>query len=138
MQSTGLERLTPRGSKPMRSKWPSRLVTLPAIPNAKSIPDAPGPPGLVSTLPVGLVSLFRWIFTSAMLNVLPSLGLPFLAVRQSCGTATLPHDAVMLCGKSALTLSASDWQAVQLTVPPPAAGALDAGAVTPVFGLAAS
>jgi hypothetical protein len=35
--------------------------------------------------------LLERIRITAMSNVLPSLGLPSLAVRQSCGTLTVPH-----------------------------------------------
>src|SRR6185369_15261663 len=110
MHLIGLDRPTPRGSKPIRSNLDMSAVIWLAIWTAKSKPEPPGPPGLSSTEPAGFWLLFRWMRMSAMSIVLPSLALPSFAVFQLDGTVTVPQEAVMLRGKFGLILSASDWQ----------------------------
>ena len=68
---------TPRGSNPIRSnRWASGLLPICwAVSTAVPVPDAPGPPGLISSEPIrcaGTVAFFR---STAIFATAPS-GLP--------------------------------------------------------------
>src|SRR3954447_8463376 len=122
MHWTALDWPTPRGSKPIKSNRASSPGTSPARNGRKSMPEAPGPPGLVSREPTRLCCAPERMRMRAMLMVLPSVALPSLAVFQSIGTVTLPHWTDRLLGSFEFFFSASaphDCQSIDPIGPVP-------------------